>query len=137
MPPVLTVAVLGMTISFGALGHGRLTAFTSAGVGDVLTVHPALSVDCDHHNAVAVAAPFWHTVSMTSPVVTATALEIIHDLPSGTELSASDLQRETAWRLYRSAPVGHTMPFRVLARQLARSGRLQVVCEGPTLYRVP
>ncbi|WP_412026995.1 hypothetical protein [Deinococcus yunweiensis] len=74
---------------------------------------------------------------MTSPVVTATALDVIHDLPSGTELSASDLQRETAWRLYGCAPVGHTMPFRVLARQLARLGRLQVVCEGPTLYRIP
>ncbi|GHF44858.1 hypothetical protein HNQ07_002187 [Deinococcus metalli] len=74
---------------------------------------------------------------MTSPVVTATALEIIHDLPSGTELSASDLQRETALRLFGTAPVGHTMPFRVLARQLARLGRLVVVQEGPTLYRVP
>ncbi|WP_412028747.1 hypothetical protein [Deinococcus yunweiensis] len=74
---------------------------------------------------------------MTSPVVTATALEIIRDLPSGTELSASDLQRETAWRLFGSAPVGHTMPFRVLARQLVRMGRLEVLREAPTIYRIP
>ncbi|THF88049.1 hypothetical protein E7T09_02180 [Deinococcus sp. KSM4-11] len=74
---------------------------------------------------------------MTSPVVTATALEIIYDLPSGTELLASDLQRETSLRLFGSAPLGHTMPFRVLARQLAKLGRLEVLREGPTMYRIP
>lgn len=79
----------------------------------------------------------WHNRGMTSPVVTAAALEVIHDLPSGTELSASDLQRETSLRLYGSAPIGHTMPFRVLARQLTRLGRLEILQEGPTLYRVP
>lgn len=78
-----------------------------------------------------------HNGGMTSPIVTATALEVIHDLPSGTEFSATDLQRETALRLFGSAPIGHTMPFRVLARQLAKLGRLEVLREGPTLYRIP
>lgn len=64
----------------------------------------------------------------------AIALAVLDDLPVGQEFSAADVQRETAWRVFRSAPVGHTMPFRVFLRRLASLGCLRVVSVGPTLY---
>lgn len=70
---------------------------------------------------------------MTRPDVIATALQLVAELPSGTEFSASDLQRETAFRLRRDcASMGHSMPFRILAQQLIRLGRLKL--RGRGLY---
>lgn len=57
------------------------------------------------------------------------ALEIVAELPSGTELSASALQREVAVRLH-CRPSGTTLPWRRLLAHLARLGRVRGVGQG-------
>lgn len=61
-----------------------------------------------------------------------TALLILAELPAGTELSASALQREVNLRL-GCRPQENTLPWRRLLAHLARLGRVRGV--GCGLYR--
>ncbi|GHF31082.1 hypothetical protein HNQ07_000634 [Deinococcus metalli] len=74
---------------------------------------------------------------MAAPIVEVTALKVILELPSGTDLSDRDLQRELRSRLPADAACADLGAIRELAGYLASLGYLMVRRDEPGLYRIP
>ncbi|MBB5378665.1 hypothetical protein HNQ07_004172 [Deinococcus metalli] len=130
----------GVPVPLALTGNGRLAPFQRfKGPTNRPQSHSAFFRSCLSFCEVSskIQGAWAIPLGMPSAVIDATALKVILDLPSGTEISEVDLKHAIQARLPEGLASTELAAIREVVTYLASLGYLMVQREEPGLYRVP